>query len=250
MAVIDRYYVGQGDALLFERNASGKRVLGRKVGNAPVIKISGSQEELKHIESRTGLRKTDNKIIWGNTMMVNVTIDNFSAENLAWIMSGTAAEVNAGSVTGEVQKYSSVMQLDRFNVTPATVLARKVGAVADWAGSTFNVQPSGVVEILTDPPAVGVVPGDDISFAYSYGAHDTNYAFTRGNKEFWFSTHAINKADNDAPVLLDCFRVVFKANFEFDAIGETYGTLSAEGELLLDPYQPASTGQYYQQRNI
>ena len=250
MAGIDRYYVGQGEAVLYRRTPAGGREQGRLIGNAPQIQIMGEEEELKHRESRTGARKVDNKIVWTPTVMLTVTFDDFSKENLAWLFEGTDATIPSGSVTGEIQKFAPTMQLNRINVTAGSVLARKVGAPSDWAANTYTVQRSGLVNIVTNPPAVGVVLGDDIQFNYSHGAFDEVRAFTQSSPEYWFSTHAVNKARNDEPVVLDCFRVVFRPNFQFDLIGEDYGTLTVEGELLLDDLQPLNTGRLFTERQL
>lgn len=240
--VIDRYYVGQGEAGLFQRNASGQRINGRLVGNCTDIKMRGQQQEVSHIENRTGKRLKDNKIVWQPTTTISITFDNFSKENLAWLFDGTASTLTSGSATAEVQKYAPIMQLNNFNVSGVT--AKKTGAGANWAGSTFTASPSGLITILTDPPFAGVVPGDDIEFAYAYGAAEKVTAFTGTNREYWFSTHAINKAENDAPRQLNVFKVKFMQDYEYSLIGADYGTLTVQGEVLYDALN-ASNGGYF-----
>lgn len=249
--VIDRYYVGQGNLYLFERDAAGKRINGRAVGNAPQIQFSGQQQELSHRESRTGLRKKDNKIIWEPEVKCSITVDNFSKENLAWIFGGTASSVNSGTATAEVQSYAPIMQLNNFPITnPSAVTARKSGAGADWATNTYSVSKGGVVTILTDPPAAGVALGNSIEFNYAYSASERVDGMNAPNKEFWVSAEVVNKADNDNLVLLNLFRVKFMANFQFDLIGTDYGTLAVEGEILLDSFQPVSTGQLFSEQMV
>jgi hypothetical protein len=243
--VKDRYYVGQGEASLFMRDATGKRVSGRLIGNVNDIQISGQQKDIKHVENRTGKRLTDNKIVWEPTTMIEVTFDNFSKENLAWIFDGTASATVSGTATAEVQKYAPIMQLDNFNVSAVT--AKKTAAVGNWATDTFSVSPSGLVTILTDPPVAGVVLNDSIEFAYTYGAAEQVTAFTGSNREYWLSTHAINKAENDNPMLLEVFKIKFMQNYQFQLIGENYGTLKISGEVLYDALNVANGG-YFRER--
>jgi hypothetical protein len=245
--VIDRYYVGQGEASLFQRDATGKRINGRLIGNCNDIQLSGQQKDIKHVENRTGKRLTDNKIVWEPTTTIEITFDNFSKENLAWIFDGTASATTSGTATAEVQKYAPIMQLDNFNVSAVT--AKKTGAGSNWAGNTFSVTPSGLVTILTDPPAAGVVTDDPIEFAYTYGAAEQVTAFTGANREYWLSTHVINKAQNDAPFLLEVFKIKFMQNYTFSLIGADYGTLKITGEVLYDSLNAANGG-YFRERML
>ena len=250
MAIIDRYYVGQGDAALYVRTSAGKRSLGRLLGNCTKIELKGTQSEITHVESRTGKRLTDNKIVWGDKVMMTVTFDNFSKENLAWLFTGQASTGVGGSVTGEPQPYAPVMQLDNFNVTPTGVSAKKTGAATPWAANTYTVSSTGLVQIVTDPPVAGVVPGDSILFDYTYGASEKVTGASGYNPEYWFSTHAINKAESDNPVLLNCFKVKFMSNYQFELIGETYGTLAMDGEVLYDAKQTDPLNRYFEERMI
>jgi hypothetical protein len=245
--VIDEYYVGQGEASLFLRDSAGKRFGGRLIGNCNDIRIRGQQQEVSHIENRTGKRLKDNKIVWQPTTTISITFDNFSKENLAWLFDGTATVKPSGSATAEVQKYAPIMQLDNFGVSAVT--AKKTGAGSNWAGGTFSVTPSGLVTILTDPPVAGVAPDDLIEFAYSYSAFEEVSAFAGVNREYWFSTHAINKAQNDEPKLLDVFKIKFMQDYEYSLIGEDYGTLTVQGEVLYDSLN-ASSGGYFRDRAL
>lgn len=245
--VIDRYYVGQGNASLFRRDATGKRINGRLVGNCTDIRLRGQQQEISHIENRTGKRLKDNKIVWQPTTTLTITFDNFGKENLAWLFDGTASTLTSGSATAEVQKYAPIMQLDNFNASAVT--AKKTGAVGNWAADTFSVTPSGLVTILTDPPVAGVLPGDDIEFAYTYGAAEQVTAFTGSNREYWFSTHALNMAEDGEPRQLDIFKVKFMQDYEYSLIGADYGTLTVQGEVLYDALNVANGG-YFRDRAL
>ena len=248
MAVIDEQFVGQGEASLYLRTPAGKRTGGRILGNCPKIELKGTQQEVEHVESRTGHRLTDNKIVWGDKVMISITVDNFNKENLAWVFGGTATTPVGGSVTGEPQLYAPVMQLDNFNVS--NVSAKKTGAATPWGATTYTVSKSGLVQIVTDPPVAGVVPGDAILFDYTYGTHEKVTGASGSRPEYWFSTHAINKAQSDNPVLLDCFKVKFMSSYTFDLIGETYGTLVMEGEVLYDTLQTDPDNRFFQTRKL
>lgn len=231
--VIDEYYVGQGDAALFVVNAAGKRTSGRLVGNCPQIQIQGKQNKLQHKESRTAKRLSDNVVYWMDEAMVSLTFDNFSRENLAWITGGTGSDVVSGTVTAEVQKYAPIMQLDRPR--PTTVTAKKTGATGNWAADTYSVSAGGLVTIITDPPVAGVVTGDDIEFSYSYGAYDEVIAHARngGNQQYALLVDVKNKADADRPLTLEIFGIKFGADYSWDFIGEDYGQLQIQGEIVL-----------------
>jgi hypothetical protein len=246
--VRDEYFIGQGDATIFLRDAAGKRIEGRIVGNCPKISFKLEYDEKSHVESRTGYRFTDHKIISKPKAMVEITFESFHKENLAWLYGGAASVVAQGSATDEPQAYSPVMQLDNFNVSSVT--AKKVGAGANWANTTYTVTKSGMVTILTDPPVAGVVLGDQILFNYSYGQSEKIVAATKPSREYWFSTHAFNEADLNTQVKLDFFKVVFKPGFNYDLIGEDYGSLSVEGEVLYDIAQPEATGRFFNQNKM
>lgn len=248
---IDRYYVGQGEALLFERNATGARINGRKIGNAPNIQISGQTNEVKHTESVTGKKLVDDKIIWQPSVKIDLTIDNFSKANLAWVFGGKFQSINSGTVTGETVKAGPVMQLANIGVSN---LVLKKGLTTVPAPN-YRLTTSGMIEALVSPLNTGVADGDDLTADYSFAAYEEIGAFNASSKPFWFSTHAINLSPSvngtgQSDVVLDCFKVIFMPNFQFDLIGENYGTLKIQGELIQDTLQSASSigGQLFRER--
>jgi hypothetical protein len=244
--VIDKYFVGQGDAALYQRDALGKRLGGRLIGNCTAIKLKGTQQELIHREGRTGFRGVDNKIPWEPRIMLSLQFDSFSKENLAWLFDGVASTAAGGGAVAEIQAYAPIMQLDN-SVGITSVTAKKTGAASNWTADTFSVTSSGLVTILTDPPAAGVALGDPIEFSYAYGVSEQVTALNAPNLEYWFSSHIINKANQDKRRVFDAFRVKFMQNYEWDLIGNNYGALSIEGELLLDSTKSAFGG-YFRER--
>lgn len=249
----DRYYVGQGEAALYLRTAAGKRTDGRLIGNCTSIEIQVDAQETKHVESRTGQRLTDDKIIWGYTAAISVTFESISKENLAFIFNGSSSVVASGTVTDEPQAFGKIIQLDHNGVDPTTVVLKKGSTVIN--ANRYRVLPSGLVEFV-DPATDSLASGDTILATYTHAAYEQVAAFTQPSQEFWFSTHAINKSQKaigkENPVTLDCYRVKFMPKSKWSLIGTDYANFSIDGELLLDPYQSASGvgGQFFSEKQL
>ncbi len=138
MALAKEYFLGQGYLMMADRDAATGTIGGFvHVGNVPMLKLSGTIEEIKHKESQTGSKLTDLIVSKSKSMEVNFEYEESTKENLRLAFYGNTNAVAAGSVTAEVLPTmtsadvgrefklakSNVSSVVITNATPATVPA-------------------------------------------------------------------------------------------------------------------------------
>lgn len=131
MSTFDRaskYYSGQGVVLLGDRNASGKGINLKPLGNVTDLKINTETSTLEHKESQSGQRAVDFRLVTETNVKCSLTLENFSRDVLALAMRGTYTDTAAGTVTGEA--------LAGYPGSVAPFANIKVSAVAVKRGAT------------------------------------------------------------------------------------------------------------------
>ena len=73
----------QGRVYLGKRDAQGKPIEVRSPGNVAELKLSLKTDVLEHYESQTGQRTLDHRMVKQKSATVNLTIEEFTKENLA-----------------------------------------------------------------------------------------------------------------------------------------------------------------------
>jgi hypothetical protein len=157
------YYSGQGVVLIGERDATGKPTNLLPVGNVSALAIAIETSVLEHKESQTGSRGVDLRLTTETKANLNMTMENFIAENLKIALRGDVTNEVAGTVTTEVVgagpgaiaplehiKVSSVVVNDATDTTPL-VLYTNDSTVYDYK---VNLE-SGSIEI-NDGSIIGV----------------------------------------------------------------------------------------------
>lgn len=231
---MSRLFSFQGSIFLAVRDAitgkPGKQVW---VGNAPQCQVKLTTDSSPKIESFSGNRLQYGKLQKGKTAEVSLTLDEWTAENVALALYATKVAAIAGTVTGEVLPTGlvagDVVRLDKPFVsslvitdsagTPATV---PVGNVRLKSGG------AGLVEVVA--PGVFTQP---FKAAYSNAASDTFTMFTAPPPERYLLLDGINNETNE-PVVVELYRVLLNPVGQLDLINDDYGNLPMSGTMLFD----------------
>lgn len=242
------YYASfQGRVFLAERDASGKPVNTRAVGNVSKLALSLKTDVIEHYESMSGQRSLDLRMIKQKSANVSLTIEEFTRDNLALALYGSAVQGTGGSVSGEVvggatpqtgeryflahPKVASLVLTDSA-ATPATLAAgTHYTADADFGAVQF-LDLSG----LTAP----------IKAAYTFGAAESVGLFTQPLPERFLRFEGVNTAFGNDKWLIELYRVAFDPLKNLDVVGEDINKFELEGSLLFDATQPvdAVLGQF------
>ena len=79
----------QGRVFLGKRDTDGLPIEVRSPGNVAELKLSLKTDVLEHYESQTGQRSLDHRMVKQKSATVNLTIEEFTKENLALALYGT-----------------------------------------------------------------------------------------------------------------------------------------------------------------
>jgi hypothetical protein len=241
----------QGRVFLGKRDDLGLPIEVRSPGNVAELKLSLKTEVLEHYESQTGQRSLDHRMVKQKSATVNLTIEEFTKENLALALYGNHITGTTGSVTAELigaglggetsvvgdryflahPKVSALVITDSAT-TPTTLVAGKhYTADTDFGAVQFLNTTS-----FTAP----------FKAAYTYGAVTEIGIFTQSVPERYLRLEGINTAHGNAKVLVELYRVAFDPLKEISFISDEYNKFELEGSLLADNTKPfdALLGQF------
>ena len=248
---VSNYYAGQGVVLIGPRDTTGSIALPGgliEVGNVSELKLSVNTSTVEHKETTTGARAIDLRLtteIKANLMM---TIENFSAANLAQALRGKFAKEVGASVTAEhVKAYPGfIMPLQHIKVSSVVVKTTAATPVTLVEGTDYSVNTeAGSIKWLTTGTSIA---GDDCTVAYTYAAQNQVEALTEPMQNIWMRFEGLNSCDTNKPVVIVVFKFSTDPLKELDLIGDKVNAFALEGTVLADLSQPSGTSRYFHTR--
>lgn len=248
-----RLYRGQGQVFL------GKRVGGKPagltfVGNVSALSLSPQTEKIEHMESQTGNNSVDKVIERGLKVEMTMTIDSVASENLARMVYGRFTTDNATTITGEVQKayVGKNLILNNINVQSFDSLTDVGGATTYVEGTDYEIidMAAGMILILGEG---AITEGQEVEANYATGDSEIVAAFGSPNIEYWLRFNGLNTAENNNPVIVDCFKVRFAPASDVPVINDDdFAAYEQSGDCLFDFCQPANgkLGRYFSVRQL
>jgi len=245
----------QGRVYLGKRDVNGNPIEVRSPGNVAELKLALSTDVNEHFESSTGQRALDHRMVKQKKATVNITIEEFTKENLALALYGNYVVGTTGTVTGESFGGATPVVGDRYTLahpnvsslvvvdsTPTTPLTLVSGA--DFtADSDF-----GAIQLLrlnngAGTPVPFVAP---LKASYSHGVVTEIGIFTQPFPERFVRFEGVNTAFNNAKVLVEFYRCAFDPLKELSFISNDYNKFELDGSLLADSTKPydAVLGQF------
>jgi len=257
------YYASfQGRVFLAKRNALGQAIEAQSPGNVAELKLSLKTDVLEHFESQSGQRALDHRMVKQKSATVNLTIEEFTKENLALALYGNHQLSTGSTVTDEPigvqaappaspvlptigeryflahQKIANLVLKDSA-ATPVTLQAGvDYTADLDFGAVQFLRTHNGAT-----PPVEFVAP---IKASYAFGAVTEIGIFTQALPERFLRLEGLNTAQGNAKVLVELYRVAFDPLKELSLISDEYNKFELEGSLLADSSKPidALLGQF------
>lgn len=237
----DFYFSGQGTVFVATRDSNGNPTAFRDVGNVPSLKITLATDILDHKESKTGQRLTDLRILRERRATVDITLENWSKDNLKMLLYGTSSTVSSGaSVTNEslgTRAVGDIVQL-AHPIVSALSVHDSAGSPATLVLNTdYSVDlNAGMIKILnlgsyTQPFLVN----------YTYGALDTVQLFKDSAKERYLRFIGLNTANSNTAVYVDLYRVVFDPAGDLELINDALAQFTLTGSILYDSVRDADS---------
>lgn len=242
------YYASfQGRVYLGKRDISGQPIDVRSPGNVADLKLSLKTEVLEHFESQSGQRSLDHRMIKSKSATISLSIEEFTKENLALALYGTAVTSNGGTVTDETLGGIAPVIGDRYFLAHPKVSTL---VVKDSAATPATLELGTQYTADTDFGAIQFLDVTGLTApykaSYAYGAVSEIGIFTQPLPERFLRLEGLNTAQGNAPVLVELYRVAFDPLKELALISSDYNKFDLVGSLLADSTKPydAVLGQF------
>ncbi len=242
------YYASfQGRVYLGKRDLAGNPIDIRSPGNVADLSLALKTDTLEHYESQTGQRSLDHRMVKQKSATVNLTIEEFTKENLALALYGNVVTGTTGTVTDEPVGNATPMLGDRYVLAHPKVASL---VVKDSAGTPATLTLGTHYTADSDFGAIQFLDltGFTAPFkaSYAFGAVEEVGIFTQPLPERYVRFEALNTAKGNAKFLIELYRVAFDPLKKFDLISNDYNKFELEGSLLADSTKPydAALGQF------
>lgn len=228
----------QGTINLATRNTSSIPVQPnafRHVGTADACEMEISVETITQNESYTGQRLQVGELTLSKTGALNLTLKDWSIENIALALYGEVITVDSGAVTAE-KIPADLMIGDRIKLAKPfvnDVVLKTADGSTLVLGTDYEIESAhaGLIKLLT--PAALTAEVD-----YSYAKTESLGIFTHQPPERWFLLDGINTDRNDEHVIVQLFRVKFNPIANLSLLhNEGYGELPLTATVLADMTQ-------------
>ena len=237
----------QGRVFLGKRDVAGLPIEVRSPGHLADLNLSHKTPVLAHKASPTGHRSLDHRMVKQKSATVNLTIEEFTKENLALALYGNHVTGSTGSVTDEPVGGATPVVGDRYFLAHPKVSAL---VVVDSAGTPATLTLGTHYTADTDFGSIQFldVTGFTAPYkaSYTYGVATEIGIFTQPLPERYLRLEGLNTAQANAKVLVELYRVAFDPLKELSLISDEYNKFEMEGSLLADTTKPydALLGQF------
>lgn len=211
----------------------------RWLGNVPEATLALGAESVDKIESYSGKRLQMGRLTTGVTAALNVTLDEWSAANLALAYQATVADIAASSVTGEDFPpgllAGDLVRLDHPFASSLVITDSATPTPATVPGTNYSLEGHGKNRVRILDPGAFVQP---FNAAYSYEAAKNVVLFSQIGVPVYLQFDGINTETNE-PVLMEFWRTRFDPVSEVGLINAEYGNLPLAGAVLYDQTKEA-----------
>lgn len=223
-------FSGQGKVYAAERDANGLPKAFKFFGNVPELKLQLSSDTVEHKESTSGSRVTDQRMVKENKTALSMTIEEFTADNLATALWGTSVAITGATVTNE-DLPTGLLVGDYFR-TKYPKISAVTTTPASVAGTDYQITSAdhGMLKVLS----AAILGSGTPKINYTYAAVTDVTMFTKPSVERWLRFEGLNTADSNKPVLIDLYRVIFDPMKDFGLINDEFAKWELGGSALYD----------------
>lgn len=219
-------YIGVGTIWLKKRDSAEAA---RMIGNCSKLSfaISESEKSLRnHMDCGGGEVNTVSRI---ESVGIQITAHDFSPENLAMALYGTATSTAAGTVTDEAHEVTLGQPIE-LAYPPNAITSVLEGVTPMVEGTDYDIVDGEVV-----PKAGGaLIDGDTILITYTRLASATIEALVNHGYEYELEFRGMNEAHGCRTMNVTAYRVKFSPAGGLDLIGDDFGSFEINGKVLRD----------------
>lgn len=227
----DRSFIGRGPVLFKLRGATGGYTA---IGNCSNLEVSFEEESVDvrdYVSAGGGLA---NSLKTVSNVTGSVTMIDFSAQNLALALRGTATEELAGPVTAEAHTTNGIagefIKFDylRDTAQPVTVTGPS-GTPTYVEGTDYVLQNNGITLL-----AGTSIDDSGVEIDYTKAASEIMNALTVSGQEYELLFNGVNEGQGGKLFSVQMHRVKFSPAQGLSFIADEFGEISVGFELLSD----------------
>lgn len=226
------YFEGQGK-LYVATATNGVPGPFRWCADVNELELQGEVENEEVFESYSGQNLLALRLAKQKTLNVSFNLREWLIDNLAMAFYGTSATIAAGSVTSEALPATlakgDIARLEHQQVKTVVLTDSAMAALTEGTDYTVNAD-FGHVEIISDLSTYTL----PITAAYDYQGGKNVTMFTQPAQERWLRFEGLNRADSNAPVLVELYRVRTDPTSSAGLISDEVADLAIEGGVLYD----------------
>lgn len=227
-------YSGQGRVSIARRTE-----LGRPnddgfsfLGNCPKLMTNAEVEVVKHKESQTGKNAVDNRFEKAQEIMIEATFDEIIEEAKNRYLYGNTVQVAAATVTAEPVKAKLGREVPISQIPDSFTSLTDVGGATTYVlGTDYLISPTGMITFPSTGSAI--TDAQVLEANYTAKAEKLTTAFTATNESFYLRFDGLNRASDDAPVVIEMYKTRFDPS-SLEAINEEYAEYELKGDVLYD----------------
>jgi len=222
----DKSFIGKG--VVYIESDDGLLV---DVGNVTAFSYSADEEDVELKNYRTAGGGNYNSLTRLNAVNINMSMSDFSADNLAF---GLFAEIGAhtgATQTDEAQTTPADVSVDFLLPTDHVIDTDSAVTVTGYTeGTDFEKKAAGILVL-----ASGTIPASTaLAISYTSKTVDVVEAFVNAAQERRIVLDGLNEAQGGTPVIITVHRAKFGPAQETQFIGDDFGSIEVSGEALLD----------------
>lgn len=237
-APITRSFVGKGQIWL---QASGGKLY--PIGNVDKAELSAkvdTDKVLDYTKGGGGVAASYSSI---TEAAVAIDVSDFNAKNLALALLGTATAVASGTVTGEVVSANLGGLTPLVHVGATThVVKHTTGTPTYVLNTDYTITGAGIIPLTGG----AITDGQSLKVDYTYPAQTDIQTLLTSGQEFRLLLDGVNDADSGKAHVVEIYRWKPSPTSGLALIGNKFGRLSMQGEILADATKvTAGTSKYF-----
>lgn len=238
----DKTYIGKGKVYIKEEGATAALA---EMGNCTALALSITEDVKKALNYQTAGGGTLNEVRRIESVVLSMTLQELSRENLARALLGSESAVTGDTVTDEaITGY--VGQLARLaHPNPTSVTVTGTGGTPTYvAGTDYEVRAGGIYVLSGG----SISNGTALLVDYTYATYDKVEALVNSNKVYQLFFEGLNEAQSGKAALVDLWRVRLGASEQLALLGDEFAELTVSGEVIADSTKAAGTSQYFREQ--
>lgn len=231
-------YIGKGSIYV---GTAGSLI---PVGNVSALSLAIEQEKKEMVDYENAGGGVVESVSRITRVGFNMTALNISPENLALALRGAQTTRVQATITDEPHNdviCGSLIPLARIPDASALMTVKKAAATL-VENTDYTRTRAGIIPL----DSATVSDGDDLTISYTAVADNLLEALVNAGLEYRLFFEGLNEAKSGKPFLVDLFKVKFTPTSGLDLIGDEFGELALEGDVIKDDTKSgAGISQYF-----